>query len=424
MEFQPRSFNLQEMLSGLVELMSGRAWKKGLQLEYYIDDRIPLWLTGDVVKIRQVLLNLIGNAIKFTEEGAINVVVSAISNKQHCYRFEVIDTGEGIPLDLQKTIFEAFCQANHNLRQPGTGLGLAISQRMIDCMQGTLHVDSRPGRGSCFSFELELPAGDIVQQAITESAELPCYRVLLVEDNPVNSLVAKGYLEQLGQYVVCADSGEKARTAMQQGRFDLVLMDISLPDTDGVTLTSELREMVDYQFPVIAVSAHVFREDQDNFIRQGMDACLGKPLRLNILERTLLEVMSGQESSFYTEPEDEVLGECEDSSPPLNTAQLMEDIDILGADEVSRLAEMFKTSSLSTLLALQAATDPEETGSLAHSLKGAASSMGLEKLSVYVAEIERNAARGNILKHEDKEELALLYQQSLKALASEIAAAR
>ncbi|WP_461535532.1 TMAO reductase system sensor histidine kinase/response regulator TorS [Spongorhabdus nitratireducens] len=411
LELKPVNFSPDYLVSGLVQLMEARAAKKGLALEYQCSG-LPQWLHGDAVKIRQILLNLIGNAIKFTDNGFVRVQVTRAEGNSNSYFFSVTDTGKGIAVDDCQRIFEAFTQAEQNIRQPGTGLGLTISRRMIECLGGTLSVKSEPGKGSQFSFKLTLAEGESVQQQSLPARSLPAYKILLVEDNPVNRMVAEGYLKQLGQIVVSASDGAEARAAVLNQTPDLILMDISLPDTDGVTLTKELRLLAEQNTPVIAVSAHVFNEDQSLFLEAGMNACLGKPLRINELENALWQVTTvagvGDENSEQIS--------SNDSELLLNTGQLQEDVEILGQEEVLRMITLFKDSTAKTMAQLISSDDDQQQLSLTHSLKGAAASMGLKKLHKQSALAEQKVKGGKQLQDKQKQELQALYEQSVLSI--------
>nr|WP_283777735.1 TMAO reductase system sensor histidine kinase/response regulator TorS [Sansalvadorimonas sp. 2012CJ34-2] len=418
LEHRPISFSPRTLLNELIQLMSGRAQNNKLSLDLLIDNSIPEWLCGDAVKIRQILLNLIGNAIKFTKCGGITVLMSrSVDADEYC--FQVLDTGSGIAEDKIQQIFEAFSQASPNLRQPGTGLGLTISQKLVDVMGGELEVSSTVGKGSMFQFTLTMPEGEEVQPEIAATCPIRKYNILLVEDNPLNRTVAEGYLSHLGQSVTSAPSCEDARKAVQEQSFDLVLMDINLPDGDGVSLTRELRQITSDDLPVIAISAHAFREDQERFLASGMSACLGKPLRLNELSHKISDVMaSGSHASLScaAEPDESLI----------NLAQLESDREILGNDAVDRMIQLFIDTSQKTVLSIVSvlknpADSPETTDfdtlqNRAHELKGAAASMALPRLHKLASDIEIQAGNRKLAGLKAGQ-LKGVYSESVKALS-------
>ena len=410
LEVTPQHFSPRETIHGLVDLMSGRAYAKGLSLNIDININVPEWLSGDAVKIRQVLLNLLGNAIKFTESGRVVISMTRLRGDDYC--FSVVDTGKGIEPSEQGKIFEAFTQASHKINQPGTGLGLAICRRLVSAMGGRITLKSKLNEGSFFSFTLPLAPGEPQHKEVGNNFHLKPYTVLLVEDNPVNCQVAEGYLKRIGQRVITCMSGAEARAAVALEAVDLVLMDINLPDTDGVTLSRELRDLTERQLPVIAVSAHVFQEEQDRFIEAGMNACLGKPLRIDTLVEAINTVM-GEQSPLLTN--NDMSGDNTNISSAahwLNEQQLREDVEILGEEQVRQMIELFSTSATQTVQALKNSQDLQQQKALAHTLKGAAASVGLMRLHEEASLFEQHPEAASI------EEFEQCFQESLRVLKS------
>ena len=408
-ENKPFNFSPSSLLEELVSLMSGRAASKKLTLSLTVDSAVPDWLLGDGVKIRQILLNLIGNAIKFTDHGKVAVSLTADENKGF-WRFDVVDTGAGIPDDKINEIFAAFGQATQNLKQPGTGLGLAISQKLVDVMGGGLEVESQPGKGSRFHFSIPMSEG---QAEVVETFSVSLtnrYTVLLVEDNDVSRTVAEGYLAHLGQKVVSAASCAEAREKITQDSFDLVLMDINLPDGNGVDLAAELRKKTTETLPIVAVSAHVFKEDQQQFIEQGLNACLGKPLRVEALAKVMTEVLSGVQPE-QREPN------LEHRADIINKSQLSDDLDVLGKDVIQYMAHLFMESSEKLMAELNdaEADNHELICKVAHELKGAAGSMALPAFQEQAAMIERKASLQEDTRH-SVAELQVIHSESCHKL--------
>ncbi|OED44346.1 hypothetical protein ACH42_07810 [Endozoicomonas sp. (ex Bugula neritina AB1)] len=403
-----QNFSSRTLINGLTDLMSARANSKGLELQVDINSNVSQWLLGDAVKIRQVLLNLIGNAIKFTQSG--RVVISMTRLREDDYCFSVSDTGKGIAVADQEKIFEAFTQAGHNINQPGTGLGLAICRRMVDAMGGRICLKSQLGEGSLFSFKIPLLPGENREEDVKDHSCSGRYTVLLVEDNPVNCKVAEGYLKRIGQRVIICVNGAEARAAITLETVDLVLMDINLPDTDGVTLTGELRQISNRYLPVIAVSAHVFHEEQSRFIEAGLDACLGKPLRLTALIEAINKVMSDKVPILCTRKDARKVEAPVSNLQILNEQQLREDMDILGEVSVLQMVELYISSANQTMLDLKHCHDSSEQKALAHNLKGAAASVGLMQLHEQAGAFEQNPSE------DMKETLDQHFQQSVQAL--------
>ncbi|MCC6651728.1 MAG: response regulator, partial [Candidatus Eisenbacteria bacterium] len=250
---------------------------------------------GDPGRLRQVLMNLLGNAVKFTESGGITVRVTRPPNREDRFRIEVRDTGIGIPADLQQTLFSAFTQADSSTTRKfgGTGLGLAISRQLVDLMGGTMELISQPGIGSTFSFELPLREADVLPDDELEEVakRFRCHaRILVVEDNAVNQLVARRQLERYGARVDVAANGVEALEAMERSPYDLILMDCQMPEMDGFEATRALRrgEGRGRDIPIVALTANAFSSDQARCREAGMNDYLTKPLRPVQLVRALL----------------------------------------------------------------------------------------------------------------------------------------
>ncbi len=275
-------------------LFSALAQRKGLELRLQLDPALAGWRLGDALRLRQVLLNLVGNAMKFTQRGSVVVTTRAVDGR---VLFEVSDTGIGIERSQHRRIFEAFTQAEGDSapRLGGTGLGLAISRELVQAMGGTIEVDSAPGTGSTFRFALDLPPAP--QPAVQPGTAAPapdaplCGRVLLVEDNGVNRLVGSAMLEQLGLEVLLAEDGEQALEVLAARDVDLVLMDCQMPVLDGYAATQRWRDTERgagrARLPIVALTANALSGDFDRCIAAGMDAYLSKPYTRAQLHATL-----------------------------------------------------------------------------------------------------------------------------------------
>jgi len=292
-------FDLRELVQELVVLHSLKAEQKGIELNSEINEQLPDVIVGDPTRVRQILVNLITNALKFTSEGEVSITINIKEKTEDrvLLRIEVSDTGVGIPLDKQQKLFSAFTQADGSTTRKygGTGLGLAIVRQLVEMMNGELGVDSDAGKGARFWFEI--PMG-ISQTALevspsksqTENRKLEG-RVLLVEDNPVNEMVARKMLEKLGLDSVTATNGQQALDILESELVDAVLMDCQMPEMDGFEATRRLRErekLADaVALPIIAMTANVMEGDRERCLQAGMDDYLGKPVRMDELESTL-----------------------------------------------------------------------------------------------------------------------------------------
>ncbi len=298
-------FQLRDSLQQILKTCAIRAEQKGLQFSFRAPASVPDALIGDPGRLRQVLLNLIGNAIKFTDRGQILVAVAAAFpvKGRVLLHFGVKDTGIGIAPEVQEKIFAAFSQADGSMTRKygGTGLGLAICVRLVEMMGGKIWVDSGPEKGSIFHFTLDLAlaeentvraAGQLgtsreelhtpPPHSIAETIIGSGYRVLLAEDNAVNRVLAQRLLQKRGFSVSIAEDGRQAIAAIQNTKFDFVLMDIQMPEMDGFEATAEIRKREKAggrRTPIIALTAHALKEDRERCLAAGMDAYVTKPIR-------------------------------------------------------------------------------------------------------------------------------------------------
>ena len=290
-------FSLEHCVEGAVQTVSTRAREKGLDLRWTIDPAVPRFLTGDPVRLRQVLINLLGNAVKFTERGKVAVVVDRLGTGKAddmAVHFAVADTGIGIAADKQAGIFEAFSQADTSTTRKfgGTGLGLSICSRLVQIMGGKIWVESKPEWGSTFHFTAAFRAASRMPSS-TEKDEvqvnvrprscqtLESLRILVAEDNPINQKVVVRLLERRGHSVVIAENGRRAVDFAKDPSFDVILMDLQMPEMDGFEATHAIREWQQVsalRVPIIAMTACAMAGDQEKCLGAGMDAYITKPV--------------------------------------------------------------------------------------------------------------------------------------------------
>ncbi|MGE5537559.1 MAG: ATP-binding protein [Solirubrobacterales bacterium] len=284
--FEPRA-----VIAETVGLLHGRAEEKGTLLEWRVAESVPGWVTGDDLRLRQILLNLIVNAIKFTAEGRILVSVRAgIETGSDVVRFEVQDTGMGIAADRLSDLFQPFNQGDAAVarRFGGTGLGLAICKRLVELQSGRIGVESEPGRGSLFWFELPLPAAAARASSdgvIPAAAQARALTLLLAEDNPVNQKVVATYFRRRGHEVTVVGDGRRAVESAATRRFDVVLMDMQMPVMDGLDACRAIRQGdgPNRTTPVIALTANAFADDAQRCRDAGMDDFVTKPVDFEAL---------------------------------------------------------------------------------------------------------------------------------------------
>ncbi|MCB6183799.1 CHASE domain-containing protein [Leeia sp. TBRC 13508] len=284
------------LCQGVLSLLMPRAHERQVELSFEPSNLPHAWFKLDSGRLRQVLLNLVGNAIKFTEQGSVQLKVETIQvdNQPSSLRFSVIDTGIGISEEARSRLFQRFSQADASTtrRYGGTGLGLAISGRLVEMMDGEIQVESELGKGSTFHFtispeKVEAPKLAHESPVGADDHGLTGLNVLLVEDNPVNALVAKRLLEKVGCQVATAGNGEEALQLVRAHAFELVLMDVQMPVMDGYESTRQIRLDGYEKLPIIALTANVMKEDVDACLAAGMNDFLPKPLAAEALFATL-----------------------------------------------------------------------------------------------------------------------------------------
>jgi PAS domain S-box-containing protein len=297
-ELEEVAFAVADKLKVIEELWRTPAQQKDLYLRMEIDAAVPAIVVGDPMRIRQVLFNLVNNAIKFTSSGGVTVSVNlGQSPGQRTgaaleLRFEVRDTGIGIPAEKQAIIFDAFTQADSstNRRHGGTGLGLNICKRLVDMMGGQIGVESAPGAGSTFWFtvachEAALIAADREVADVEVQNPSRAMRILLAEDHALNQMMIRIMLEAAGHQVEVVDDGLQAVHAVRSKPYDVILMDISMPEMDGVQATRRIRELEgpESQIPIIALTANAMKGDREKFLAAGMTDYLSKPIHIKSL---------------------------------------------------------------------------------------------------------------------------------------------
>jgi PAS domain S-box-containing protein len=310
MTVEHQVFDLDEMLNSVTRMLSMRAKEKGLGFDFEKSLELPRYMIGDPLRLRQILTNLLGNAIKFTDQGEIALRVQLLASDEPglLVNFRIQDSGIGMTQEQIDCLFKPFVQADNSIsrRFGGTGLGLSISRNLSRLMGGDIQIESQSGQGSVFSLQVMLmPAGleqiavltpHTVEQLVQNDAKNPTqilkdHRVLLAEDHPVNQVLAKHFMKRLGMPMDIAQNGQEAIDMLQNQHYDLVLMDIQMPVMDGLEATRLIRQDARFvSLPIVAMSAGVTLSEQAQCINAGMTGFIGKPIDFTELTRKLIEI--------------------------------------------------------------------------------------------------------------------------------------
>jgi signal transduction histidine kinase/CheY-like chemotaxis protein/HPt (histidine-containing phosphotransfer) domain-containing protein len=393
-------FDLRRAVRLVGHVLQPGARNKGIELETWVAPDVPITVRGDATRLQQVLFNLVGNAVKFTESGSVRVEVradAAVEDGIVPLRFEVVDTGIGIPAEQLPRLFGRYVQgvASTHRRFGGSGLGLAISKRLVELMGGCLSVESAEGAGSRFHFELRLPVGtsspDPDGSAEGASEPHPGWarglRLLVAEDHEVNRQMIRLLSEQEGFRVTTAEDGRSALRAMERSPFDLVLMDVHMPDLDGIEATRQIRRLPGPpgRTPVVALTADATLEHHNAPVEVGLDAVLLKPFHrstfVQLAHRLLLQ--SGR------------VGPAPAASAPVfvdrerldHLAEHLQPADLMHL--IRRFSERMRTE-VDTLLAALDGADAERTQIQAHRLAGFAANFGARALAEWARQVEHD----------------------------------
>jgi signal transduction histidine kinase/DNA-binding NarL/FixJ family response regulator len=396
-ELTDEAFDLERLVNGAVTLLAPRAQEKRLALETRLAPGLPRALRGDAGRLRQVLLNLLGNAIKFTETGFVRVEAERRGGEGDAahLRFAVSDSGIGIGAEARPLLFREFTQVDRSAtrRFGGTGLGLAISRRIVEAMGGEIGVESMPGRGSTFWFRVSLPLAERAPSRASEralAASRPL-RILVAEDNALNQEVARGLLSRQGHTVEIAADGRLAVEAVRTKQYDVVLMDVHMPELDGLAATREIRRLPGDRgrTPIIALSASVLPGETQQCVAAGMDAYLAKPIDPSALAEALARhAGSPLHPSFAAGA---------GAGRVLDEDHLRRLFDALGPARVAALIDGLPEDARphrEQLVAASARNELDGMRNAAHALMGIAANLGMLSLSELSAAIEQACDEG------------------------------
>jgi PAS domain S-box-containing protein len=430
LELDSTDFSLRHGINEMVKILGVRARQKGLELSTHIPQEVPDDLLGDPGRLRQVLSNLVDNAIKFTERGIVVLKVEndSQSDDDVWLHFSVADSGIGIPQEKQQLIFEAFAQADNSTTRKygGTGLGLSISSRLVRLMSGKIWVESEANRGSAFHFtarfglQKEHAKKAHLQGGDSNPASLASWqpnregrrelRILLVEDNTINQILAQRLIRKRGDHLVVTNNGREALAALESERFDLLLMDVQMPEMSGVEVTAEIRRKekeknTGEHIPIIATTASAMKEDRDLCLEAGMDAYISKPIEREVLFETI-DRLTGFSGEVTTRE-----AEIRSSDPVFDVGAVLDSLD--GDSELLReVAGIFLAQSPKHMERIRRAIseqDPKILQRAAHALKGSAANLLAQGVMAAALKLEEIGRAGSVAGA--KEALALLEEE-------------
>lgn len=405
LKFEKIAFNLSDLLPSLLSTFTYQAREKNIRLDYHIEESLNSILMGDPVRLNQILINLVSNAVKFTHTGFIHVTCEVAREQKDIVwvRFSVKDTGVGIPQEKLNTIFESFSQADESVtrRYGGTGLGLTIAKQLVELQKGSISVESQEQVGSVFSFVIPYPKGKTskpaaarLQRGNTKTPDgqgLKNLRVLLVEDNDINRLYTQSILKNWNCKTDTAENGLVAIEKLKSNSYDVVLMDIQMPVMDGYETTKAIRMMNAPlgNVPIIALTANATRNDIEQCLQAGMNDYLPKPFTPEDLYQKLIDDLRLRSR---TEPEDVRLRHLFDLT-------YLRSVSGNNAGFIKEMVQTFVQSmpqSLADIEKARKANDWLTVSRITHQIKPSLTLMGIESLKTKVAFIEESGKKGQI----------------------------
>lgn len=413
-------FDLPALLNSAVGLFSAAADSKGIEIHLAVARDVPRWCRGDAGRLRQILINLLSNAIKFTTVGNVRLSVETVSSRRSVgegpfeLRFLIADSGPGVaPADREK-LFRPFFQIDSQEARPGSGLGLAIVKGLVDRFGGSVGVAERPGGGSIFWVRLPLlPGAPTVDEVVPEPAPVEragsAFNILVAEDSPVNQLIAGEQLRSAGHMVTLADNGREAVEKATAGGFDLILMDVIMPEMDGIDAARAIRRLPPPAgtVPIVALTANVMSEDRARILTSGMDGVLGKPFNrarlLDMVARFARHSGDAAEPAAPAGATGSIVAGAADTPAAEEVAEEFDPAPLdrmrgdVGDEVTARLTRMF-SGELADRRGLMAkaleAGNMADLRRVAHTIKGGAQTFGLLRLAKAALELERGVESG------------------------------
>jgi PAS domain S-box-containing protein len=398
--FEEIGFDVYETVQNSIQVLKHKAEEKGLAIHFDFSEAIAPVLIGDPYRINQVLMNLLSNAIKFTEKGfvALSCMLEQDTPNEQFLVFKVVDSGIGISEDFLYQLFDKFAQEDRSITRKygGTGLGMSISKQLVELMGGTIQVDSKKSQGSTFEIHLRFKKGSTADLLLPESTEdlntdiLIGTKILLAEDNEMNRLLASTVLGQYGVLVTEAKDGAEAVLAMQQQSFDLILMDLQMPNKDGFEATRQIRNDLASTIPIIALTANAYKEEEVRCLNAGMNDFLSKPFE----EEALIQIVAR-----YITPQNKYIGTQQDKvivAPSEKLYDLQKLRAMTKGDEgfLQKMLQIFVSTMPESMRAMElafAAQDWTQLAALAHRIKSSLAGMGINSIKDEILLLEANA---------------------------------
>jgi PAS domain S-box-containing protein len=407
-------FNIKNMLDQIINLVMVKALEKGIKINHSIDDTIPLNLVSDPVRINQILLNLISNAVKFTDKGSVTVTVKLLKSdkKKARIRFQVQDTGIGIEEQNLSSIFESFTQAESYITRKygGTGLGLSITKSLVELLDGVILVESKKGTGSIFTVEIPVlisNKAEFINEPANETyPRLKGGKLLVVEDNIFNQMLIEQVLIKWGIQIDKANNGIEALVLMRKNKYDIILMDMQMPEMNGIETTKHIRipdsDVLDHRVTIIAISADAFDESKKKAIQAGMNDYITKPFRQKELYQLLKKYLPSSENLLMDETNEEKdFGEVHQTLKIEYLKNVSQDVVVL-----RELLSLYVSDTSSSVEAMITAYDDNDMAGLklaAHKMKSSFANIGFMNTVKILRLIEKES-----LENSDRELLQKL----------------
>ncbi|MCC5916120.1 MAG: PAS domain S-box protein [Cryomorphaceae bacterium] len=427
LEVISQEFSLSALAYNVHSILHSQTKEKNLDFRLNVDPKIKPALIGDETRIRQVLINLIGNAVKFTEKGSItlSVMVESENESGQTLKFEVSDTGIGMSNEFLGRIFEKFSQEqNHFTRKyEGTGLGMAISNDLVKLMGGFLNVESKKNVGSTFSFVLDLANGDanklVTKSQVIKPDSFKGKKVLLVEDNEMNRFIAIQSLDYLGFETTEAENGKVALDILEKNQFDLILMDIQMPVMDGVQATEHIRNSLNLETPILALTANAFKHDIEAYLAAGMNDFITKPYNEDDLFFKIEHALSLQ-------MENQILDKSSNNNyfgKKTYSLDYLRDLSRGNKEFLKKMCEIFvqvATETIEKLTAALATRDISTINKVAHKIKPSIDQMGIEKIKGVIRFLEKYDQEKDTGLKENVDDVISTLRQVISDLRNEV----